>query len=30
MTTATKLLTLQEYADFDDGTDARYELIDGA
>ena len=29
MTTATKPLTLQEYADLDDGTDTRYELIDG-
>lgn len=29
MTTATRPLTLQEYAEFDDGTDTRYELIDG-
>ncbi|MEL7071828.1 MAG: Uma2 family endonuclease [Cyanobacteria bacterium J06581_3] len=29
MTTATKPLTLQEYAEFDDGTDTRYELVDG-
>jgi Uma2 family endonuclease len=29
MTTATRKLTLEEYLNFDDGTDTRYELIDG-
>ncbi|MGD1895485.1 MAG: Uma2 family endonuclease [Phormidesmis sp.] len=29
MTIATKPLTLEEYASFDDGTDTRYELVDG-
>lgn len=28
-TTTTKPMTLAEYLDFDDGTDTRYELIDG-
>lgn len=29
MTTAVKKLTLEEYLVYDDGTDARYELVDG-
>ncbi len=29
MTTAIKPMTLAEYIDFDDGTDTRYELVDG-
>jgi Uma2 family endonuclease len=29
MTTAVKKLTLNEYLAYDDGTDARYELVDG-
>ena len=29
MTTATALLTLEEYLAYDDGTDNRYELVDG-
>ncbi|MDZ7957942.1 MAG: Uma2 family endonuclease [Aulosira sp. DedQUE10] len=29
MTTAVKKLTLDEYLAYDDGTDARYELVDG-
>ena len=29
MVTTTKPLTLEEYLEFDDGTDTRYELIDG-
>ena len=29
MTTATALLTLEEYLTYDDGTDNRYELVDG-
>jgi Uma2 family endonuclease len=29
MTTALKKLTLNEYLAYDDGTDARYELVDG-
>jgi Uma2 family endonuclease len=29
MTTTVKKLTLQEYLAYDDGTDARYELVDG-
>ncbi|MEG3438868.1 Uma2 family endonuclease [Pannus brasiliensis CCIBt3594] len=29
MTTATRKLTLEEYLQYDDGTDTRYELIDG-
>ncbi|MGC1524441.1 MAG: Uma2 family endonuclease [Phormidesmis sp.] len=29
MSIATKPITLEEYANFDDGTDTRYELIDG-
>jgi Uma2 family endonuclease len=29
MTTAVKKLTLNEYIAYDDGTDARYELVDG-
>lgn len=29
MTTATSLLTLEEYLAYDDGTDNRYELVDG-
>ena len=29
MTTATPLLTREEYLAYDDGTDIRYELVDG-
>ncbi|UBF27015.1 Uma2 family endonuclease [Kovacikia minuta CCNUW1] len=29
MTIATKLMTLEEYLNYDDGTDTRYELVDG-
>jgi Uma2 family endonuclease len=29
MTIATKPMTLEEYLNFDDGTDTRYELVDG-
>lgn len=29
MTTATALLTLEEYFAYDDGTENRYELVDG-
>jgi Uma2 family endonuclease len=29
MTTVTKKLTLEEYLAYDDGTDTRYELVDG-
>lgn len=29
MTTTTALLTLEEYLSYDDGTDNRYELVDG-
>ncbi len=29
MTTATKKLTLEEYLAYDDGTDTKYELVDG-
>ncbi len=29
MTTATTLLSLEEYLAYDDGTDNRYELVDG-
>jgi Uma2 family endonuclease len=29
MTTATRKLTLEEYLAYDDGTDTRYELVDG-
>lgn len=29
MTTTTRKLTLEEYLQYDDGTDTRYELIDG-
>ncbi|MBE9045995.1 Uma2 family endonuclease [Pleurocapsales cyanobacterium LEGE 10410] len=29
MTTATSWLTLEEYLAYDDGTDNRYELVDG-
>jgi Uma2 family endonuclease len=29
MTTTTKLFTLAEYLDYDDGTDKRYELVNG-
>ncbi|BAY10229.1 hypothetical protein NIES2098_33950 [Calothrix sp. NIES-2098] len=29
MTSATKKLTLEEYLAYDDGTDAKYELVDG-
>lgn len=29
MTTATKKVTLEEYLIYDDGTDAKYELVDG-
>ena len=28
-TTATRKLTLEEYLVYDDGTDTKYELIDG-
>ncbi|MBD2465410.1 Uma2 family endonuclease [Oscillatoria sp. FACHB-1407] len=30
MATTTKRLTLEEYLNYDDGTDTRYELVDGA
>jgi len=30
MTIATKPMTLEEYLTYDDGTDTRYELVDGA
>ncbi len=29
MATVTQPMTLDEYLEFDDGTDTRYELIDG-
>lgn len=29
MTVATKKLTFEEYLKYDDGTDTRYELVDG-
>jgi hypothetical protein len=29
MTIATKPMTIEEYLNFDDGTDTRYELVDG-
>jgi Uma2 family endonuclease len=29
MTTTRKKLTFEEYLDYDDGTDNRYELVDG-
>ena len=29
MTIATKPMTLHEYLNYDDGTDTRYELVDG-
>jgi Uma2 family endonuclease len=29
MTTAVKKLTLEEYLTYDDGTDTKYELVDG-
>jgi Uma2 family endonuclease len=29
MTTTTALLTLEEYFAYDDGTENRYELVDG-
>jgi Uma2 family endonuclease len=29
MTTAVKKLTLEEYLAYDDGTDTKYELVDG-
>ena len=29
MTTATKTMTLEDYLNYDDGTDTSYELVDG-
>ncbi|MBW4694731.1 MAG: Uma2 family endonuclease [Lyngbya sp. HA4199-MV5] len=29
MTTTTRRMTLEEYLDYDDGTDTRYELVNG-
>lgn len=29
MTIATKPMTFEEYLNYDDGTDTRYELVDG-
>lgn len=29
MTIATKPMTLEDYLNYDDGTDTRYELVDG-
>lgn len=29
MTTTTRRMTLEEYLDYEDGTDTRYELVNG-